>query len=280
MILGLKRIFCCHSVVAFTTLILMPLNALALNISTALLGGYEVLSYRDDPTKLDGGSVSAGDAFDQTSFTGPSFGLSSQIGVFKTALVEPFVAIDVLSSQLAKSAVSDGISSEGNFNFLHAGFGLGGRFWLSRSFNVTAAIGFARSLSDQMKTSKKDSISGQSLGAIDYKTSGHKKTSAQLGVSFLPLGSGLMLGAEARVGSGCFECSAESSALQKRAYLTRSGAVSVAWLFGESQNEPSNNQFLEEGESQLSSRLNSKKKQLQRKKKSIKKKIPAIEESL
>ena len=278
--LGLKKIICGHASVTLIALMLVSQNALGFNISTALLGCYEVLSYRDDPTKLDGGSVSIGDAFDQTSYTGASFGLGTQVGIFKIEHIEPFVAIDLLSSQLSKSAVSDGISSEGDFSFINTGLGLGGRLWLGRSLNVTAAIGFSRSVSDQMSTSKKDSGSGQSLGEIEYSTSGHKKTSAHLGLSFLPSGSGLMLGVEARIGSGCFECSSKSSALQKRAYLTRAGAVSVAWLFGESQNEYSNNEMLEEGEKQLESKFKSKKKEIRRKRKSNKKQVPALEESL
>lgn len=275
---GFLELYRFSIVVAGITSVVAPINAFALSVSAALLGGYEVLSYRDDPTKLDGGSVSVGDAFDQTSFTGPAFGLGTQIGIFQTEYFEPVVALDVTSSQLSKSAIADGISSEGSFNFLHAGLGLGGRLWFSRSFHITVTVNFSRSLSDQMKTSKKETGSGQSLGQIDFKTSAHKKTSAQLGLAFLPLGSGLMLGAEARLGSGCFECSSESSALQKRAYLTRSGALSVAWMFDGGSESQSSNELLLDKQSQLKSRINNKKKDIQRKK-SNKKQMPAFEES-
>lgn len=167
-----------------------PHSAQALSLNASLLGGYEVLSYRDDPTELDGGSVSAGDAFDQTSFKGPAFGLRAQVGLFQTALIEPFIGIDLVSSQLSKSAESDGISSQGKFSFLHAGIGVGGRLWLVRALNLTAAVSFSRTLSDEMKTSKRETASGQSLGEIDFKMAGHKKTAAQLGVALFPSGEG------------------------------------------------------------------------------------------
>ncbi|MEY2987686.1 MAG: hypothetical protein RJB13_1207 [Pseudomonadota bacterium] len=269
---------CCYSFAGIIAFSVVPKNAFALSLSANILAGYEVLSYRDDPTKLNSGSVSVGDAFDQKSFTGPAYGLGAQVGVMRLDLIEPFINIDVMNSQLSKNAVSDGIASDGTFTFLHAGLGLGGRFWLGRSLNLTVAVNFSQSLSDKMKTLKKESSSGQSLGEFESKTTEHKKTAAQLGVSFLPFGSGLQVGAEARIGSGCFQCTTENDVVQKRAYLTRSGAVSVAWLFGQNSTSNSESESFEVDESSLKSRLGAKKKEILKKRKLNKKQVPSFEE--
>lgn len=258
---------------------LCPSVSEALSFNTSLLVGYEVLSYRDDPSKLTGGSVSTGDAFDQTSFTGLAYGFAAQVGLLQTELLEPFVSVDVLNSQLKKSSESDGLATEGNHDFLQAGIGAGGRLWISPHFNVTLSVAFSRSLSDNMKTSKKETVSGQPIGEIEYKVAAHKKTAAALGLAFLPLGQGLSIGADLRLGSGCFECSAESSALQKRTYLTRSGALSVAWHLGDGPQSGAGAKLLEQQQETMKSKLRSKRKNSLRKKKNIQKyETPEIEE--
>lgn len=253
------------------SVVLCPSVGEALSFNPSLLVGYEVLSYRDDPSKLNGGSVSVGDAYDQTSFTGLAYGLSAQMGLFQTDLLEPFLSVDVINSQLKKAAESDGISSEGNHDFLQAGIGGGGRLWISPHFNVTLSVAFSRSLSDKLKTSKKETASGKPIGEVEYKVAAHKKTAAALGLAFLPMGQGLSIGADLRLGSGCFECSAESSALQKRNYLTRSGAVSVAWHLGDGPQSGAGEKLLEQQQETMKSKLRSKRKSIIRKKKNIQK---------
>lgn len=216
----------------FVTLAVSPVPAFALNFSVGPLAGYEVLSYRDSPTKLDGGAVQSGDAFEQTSFTGVQAGLTSSIGVVKLDQLEPIVNIDVLMSRLKKSAESEGIKSEGAFNFTHAGLGLGARWWLGSTLSASLTMQFATALSNTMTTTKTVVSDNSKLGTVDYEVSKHKKTSLVASAQWLPMGEGLTVGADFRIGSGCFDCKSNTTALQNRAYLTRSGALTVGWILG------------------------------------------------
>jgi hypothetical protein len=67
--------------------------------------------------------------------------------------------------------------------------------------------------------------------------------------------------------------------VQKRAYLTRSGAVSVAWLFGQNSTSNAESESFEVDESSLKSRLGAKKKEILKKKRLNKKQVPSFEES-
>lgn len=212
-------------------------SARALTMNAAAYGGYEVLSYRDDPTKLTDGAVAAGDAYDQTSFKGPQFGIAAQLGLGLFGEFEPLLSIEVMNSILNKSASSEGYKTEGSFNFTHGTLGVGARMGLSENLSLVAMVGLSQALSNKMSVSKTGITSTDALGNIDYTIQNHKKTNLQLGVSLTPLGNGLTLGADFRVGSGCFECKSSTSANQSRAYLTRSGALSVGWMIGHQRDE-------------------------------------------
>lgn len=222
----------------FVALAVSPARAFGFNFSASPLAGYEVLSYRDSPTQLTGGAVESGDAFEQTSFTGVQAGLTSTIGVLELNQIEPIVSVDLLMSRLAKSAESEGIKSTGTFNFTQAALGLGARYWLASSFSTALQLSFATSLKNTMSTTKTQVKDSANLGTVDFEVSSHKKTSLVLGAQWLPLGSGLSLGADVRLGSGCFDCKSTSTALQHRAYLTRSVAVTAGWLLGKESEPP------------------------------------------
>jgi len=221
------------------------LCAQAFSFTASALGGYEVLSYRDDPTKLNGGAVSAGDSFEQASYKGPQFGVSGYAGFADLDGFEPIAGIEILSSQLKKSASSEGYTTTGSFNFVNATLGLGARAWLSRSFAVNLTVGLSQALSNEMKTTKKSETDSSSLGEIDFKFKSHKRTAIQLGGAFSPGLEGLLVGLDLRLGSGCFTCSSENTPEQQRAYLTRSGSLTVAWMLGGSQVSEPKPQFNE-----------------------------------
>jgi hypothetical protein len=220
-------------------------SASAFSFTASGLGGYEVLSYRDDPTKLDGGAVAAGDAFEQASYTGPQFGVNGYASFFELDGFEPIVGAEVLASRLKKSASSEGYTTEGSFNFVNGTLGVGARAWLGDSFSLNLILGFSQALSNEMKTSKKSDADSISLGEIDFKFTSHKRTSIQLGAAFAPAMEGLLVGLDLRLGSGCFTCSSVNTPEQKRAYLTRSGALTVALMLGDSKKKPTPPEFNE-----------------------------------
>lgn len=216
-----------------STPIFLSGHALAFSFSAGPAVGYEVLSYRDSPTQLTGGAVSSGDAYEQASFKGPQGGLISSIGIVRLDALEPVVGVDLLYSKLSKSAETEGVSTRGDFNFLHAGLGVGSRFWLSSDLVASAQFQFSTAYSNKMKSSKTQVSDKADLGEVTFDISGHKKTSIALGFAWKPTGGIFSFGADVRIGSGCFDCKSDKSALQHRSYLTRSGALLVALALGQ-----------------------------------------------
>ena len=212
-------------------------SAMGFSLSAGGTAGYEVLSYRDDPTKLDGGSVAEGDAYEQASFKGPQFGIAGQFGVYRLDDLEGLVGVELMKSQLTKSAESEGYSTDGKFNYLDATLGLGVRMWLGQSLSASALAGFSQSLSNDMSSIKKKTAGDESLGEVVFKIEKHKKTTLKLGIAFTPAINGLLLGLDFRLGSGCFDCSSSTTSLQSRAYLTRSGNLTVAWMMGQQNDQ-------------------------------------------
>lgn len=213
--------------------IVLPCPAFALNFSAGPAVGYEVLSYRDSPNQLTGGAVSSGDAFEQTSFKGLQAGLITSLGVVRLDALEPIVGVDLLYSKLTKSAESEGVSTRGDFDFLHAGLGVGSRYWLSNDLVASAQLHFSSAMSNKMKSAKTQVSDKSNLGEVTFDISGHKKTSLALGFAWKPTGGIFSFGADVRIGSGCFDCKSDKSALQHRSYLTRSGALLVALALGQ-----------------------------------------------
>ncbi|MEN9530006.1 MAG: hypothetical protein RI932_1879 [Pseudomonadota bacterium] len=234
------------SIYGLTSLVVCPsLSAEAFTFTTSALGGYEVLSYRDDPTNLTGGAVSAGDAYEQASFKGPQFGVSGYAGFATFDGIEPIAGVEILASQLKKSASSEGYTTEGSFNFVNGSIGAGARAWLSESFSLGLVLGLSQAFSNEMKTSKKSDSGTGSIGELDFKFTSHKRTTLQLAAAFSPAAEGLLLGLDLRLGSGCFSCSSPSTPEQQRSYVTRSGALTVAWMLGGTQMKPPSPQFNE-----------------------------------
>lgn len=214
-------------------------RAEAFSFSAGPILGYEVLSYRESPTNLTGGAVSDGDAFDQASFKGPQAGVSSSFGVVRLDSLEPLVGVDVVFSSLSKSATAEGITTSGGFNFLHGGLNLGARWWFFPELVSSIQVQFASALQNKLYTRKNVDSSGTNLGEVRFDVSSHKKTSLLVAVNWLGLSENIALGLDLRLGSGCFDCRSETTALQHRSYLTRSGAMSLAWMIGnESRSTP------------------------------------------
>lgn len=218
-------------------LALLPAHAYSFSISAGAAGGFEVMSYRDSPTDLTGGAVQAGDAFEQKSYTGAQVGVVSTVGIVRLAALEPIVGVDILHSKLKKSAVEDGFDTTGVFDFTHASLGLGARWWFGPLLAAGAQLQFSTSLGNKMVNQKKTIADGASLGEVNFTLSGHKKTSILLGLNLFPLDNGLSVGLDVKLGSGCFDCSSSTTALQHRSYLTRSGAITLAWNFADERGE-------------------------------------------
>ncbi|MEN9809702.1 MAG: hypothetical protein RLZZ488_1269 [Pseudomonadota bacterium] len=214
-------------------LTLLPAHAYSFSLSAGAAGGFEVMSYRDSPTDLTGGAVQAGDAFEQKSYTGAQVGVVSTVGIVRIDALEPIVGVDILHSKLKKSAVEDGFDTTGVFDFTHASLGLGARWWLGPVFAAGAQLQFSTAFGNKMINQKKVVADGASLGEVNFNLSGHKKTSLLLGFNVFPLDNGLSIGVDFKLGSGCFDCSSSTTALQHRSYLTRSGALTLAWNFAD-----------------------------------------------
>lgn len=211
-------------------------NVHAMSFNAGATAGYEVLSYRESAEQLTGGSA-AGDSFEQTSFKGLAYGLSGQMGLVRLGALEPIVGLELIHSQLQKSAESDGYTTEGKFNFTHATLAAGARFWIEESLSLNALVGMSQAVSNSMSTLRKSVASQESLGEVSYEIDSHKKNELQLGVSYKLASAGFLLGLGFRIGPGCFECKIKSSAAQSRSYLTRSGSLSVAWFTDGEKNE-------------------------------------------
>jgi hypothetical protein len=207
-------------------------SAKAFNFSVGPVFGYEVLSYRDSPTNLTGGAVSAGDAFEQASFKGPQFGVSSSIGIVRIDALEPVAGVDLVFSKLEKSASAEGITTSGGFNFLQSGVNLGARWWLFPELVSSVQVQFSTALQNKMYTRKTVESSSAQLGEVAFDLSSHKKTSLLAAIQWLGLSESIALGLDLRLGSGCFDCKSTTTALQHRTYLTRSGAVSMSLMLG------------------------------------------------
>ncbi|NBO37454.1 hypothetical protein EBU99_02605 [bacterium] len=216
-------------------LLLLSPTAYSMSLQLGALGGYEVLSYRDDPSKLTGGAVSAGDSFEQASFVGPVYGFAGDVGLVQLGQIEALLGCSVVQSSLAKSATEEGYKTEGSFKFTHATLGVGGRFGLSKSFSLTGLMNFSTAISNTMKNSKVKIADGASVGEVNYTVDKHKKTSLQLGLAFTPASNGILVGVNLQLGSGCFDCTSNTSPLQKRSYLTRSGVLQVGWMLGQQE---------------------------------------------
>jgi hypothetical protein len=206
-------------------------NALTMSAGAGL--GYEVLSYRDSSTKIVGGSVSSGDAFDQTSFTGLQYGVNGFLGLMRLNAMEPLLGVDVTQSQLKKKASDSAFTTSGTFSFLNGGISVGTRLWMSRELTAHALVGFSQALSNSMMSKKSNFTTGETLSDVTYEVAAHKRTSLQLGLAYSILQNALLLGLDLKVGSGCFDCTAPSAPKQPRAYLTRSGAFTLAWMLGD-----------------------------------------------
>ena len=218
-------------------LALLPAHAYSFSLSAGAAGGFEVMSYRDSPTDLAGGAVQAGDAFEQKSYAGALAGIVSTVGIVRIDSLEPIVGVDIIHSKLKKSAVEDGFDTSGVFDFTHASIGLGARWWLGPVLAAGAQLQFSTALGNKMVNQKKTVADGASLGEVTFNLSGHKKTSILLGLNLFPLDNGLSIGVDLKLGSGCFDCTSSTTALQHRSYLTRSGAITLAWNFADERGE-------------------------------------------
>lgn len=228
---------------------LLPLQeGSALTITAGAGVGYEVLSYRDSATKVIDGSVSTGDVFEQTSFTGAQYGVSGHVGVLRLSSLEPLLSVDLTQSQLKKKANDSSFTTSGTFSFLNGGLSIGTRFWMSQELSAMALVGFSQALSNSMMSKKLSLTTGEALSDVTYEVEAHKRTSIQLGMAYSILQNALLLGLDLKVGSGCFECTAPGTPKKPRAYLTRSGALTVSWMLGqggEKSNSPSEESHFE-----------------------------------
>jgi hypothetical protein len=205
------------------------LRAHAMSFNAGAAAGYEVLSYKESVQELTGGSA-AGDTYEQTSFTGLSFGVGGQLGLLRLGALEPLAGLDIMHSQLKKAVDGDGYKTEGAFNFTHATVSVGARYWLDDSLSLSALAGMSQAVSNSMTVQRTSTSNQESLEETSFEISGHKKNELILIGALNPTNSPLMFMLGFRIGPGCFDCKAKSSEAKSRTYLTRSGGLSVAWL--------------------------------------------------